>query len=395
MTGWEYGHTQKTRLDWLIVVTGLLAIVGCSHAQGLPAPVPSQVPVQAGEWKFYYDVLLDRGANYFVPRWTRLSGYTVESLNSGYRLTIHFSDTIPPSPSAYVTVEVYFDSYVLVYSDGGYTYCSNPPVGSGQAGIVEMNEEFPLIAYVPVTIQTNRMVFEIPEEVGMDVNTAKLVVVRYVPTDIESRVAGGINACVVSLLSFTNISSTIPDHPNCHSLQRRVPRRDESLFPPGASWSCPPEDDDGARRGGDYDRNGKRDWDYPMDKPIDNGKMVDLRGLDKTETDDRFVLVVGEDRNGNGELDDNEIEAPIGECPTEGGINYGFIDENGYIHWINRDPRTGFTRHFIYNPQNGGLKVYIDPDGDGKGGHKVYPPPSSGQEWGDPNGYHWDWKRYR
>ena len=400
-------------LMWVLGVRVMLLVVGTqcvfvAHGQSrkdYPAPTVTLEPV--GGWTFYYDLSLREMSNYFVPAWVGIRSYTVETTETGHRLTVQFPGSIPTRIDGLMTVEIYFGEYAIVYSGGSYTYRSTPPIESGRAGIVSFTDGAYLQTMaIPVTVQGSNLMFDVPTSSPIDWDSIWLLVVRYLPSSVDpTRVGGGFQSCVVDFVNLTASHIPLPPHPPHESL-RALPNQGEQtdIFvfypPPGykpgdRTWNCPPTPRDSRPRPSDLDGNGRKDWDYPIDLPVDNGKMIDLRGLDKDETDDRFVLFVGTDSNSNGRLDDDEIETPIGECPTLGGLNFGYLDDRGYVHWENTDPQTGAKRHFIYDPRTGGLKVYLDPNGKGPApGRKVYPPARSGQEWGNPNGYRWDWKNY-
>jgi len=133
-------------LMWVLGVRVMLLVVGTqcvfvAHGQSrkdYPAPTVTLEPV--GGWTFYYDLSLREMSNYFVPAWVGIRSYTVETTETGHRLTVQFPGSIPTRIDGLMTVEIYFGEYAIVYSGGSYTYRSTPPIESGRAGIVSFTD---------------------------------------------------------------------------------------------------------------------------------------------------------------------------------------------------------------------------------------------------------------
>ncbi|GIV05015.1 MAG: hypothetical protein KatS3mg016_0590 [Fimbriimonadales bacterium] len=77
---------------------------------------------------------------------------------------------------------------------------------------------------------------------------------------------------------------------------------------------------------------------------------------------DAYVGIVGTDTNGNGRLDPEEVEGVIGLCPPDGSLNSFYVDEQGYVHWENREKGNESNvrpdTHYIYDPSRNILKIY-------------------------------------
>jgi hypothetical protein len=61
--------------------------------------------------------------------------------------------------------------------------------------------------------------------------------------------------------------------------------------------------------------------------------LIDVWVVPTSDTTADYVLVIGQDTNGNGRLDVGEIWYPIGECPWPHGVNEGYIGTDGKIYW--------------------------------------------------------------
>ena len=78
------------------------------------------------------------------------------------------------------------------------------------------------------------------------------------------------------------------------------------------------------------------------------------------DASDSFVIVIGHDDNGNGEIDPEEIDDWIGMCVWDNGENQTYENkvDGRYIHHVSVDPANGRKVHFIYDKVTGKLKVY-------------------------------------
>lgn len=143
-------------------------------------------------------------------------------------------------------------------------------------------------------------------------------------------------------------------------------------------------------RPGDINGDGVPDYDYPVDIGVVGYILIDVWVVPTSDTTADYVLVIGQDTNGNGRLDVGEIWYPIGECPWSHGVNKGYIGTDGKIYWesFNDTNMNGKwdpgeqKKTFIYIPNTGELVVIFDPDGPGgQLPREVYR--------GDPRSYHW------
>ena len=104
-------------------------------------------------------------------------------------------------------------------------------------------------------------------------------------------------------------------------IHEEIPDTSPPLFP--ERWPRP----------GDINGDGVPDYDYPVDIGVVGYILIDVWVVPTSDTTADYVLVIGQDTNGNGRLDVGEIWYPIGECPWPHGVNEGYIGTDGKIYW--------------------------------------------------------------
>lgn len=145
----------------------------------------------------------------------------------------------------------------------------------------------------------------------------------------------------------------------------------QHLFPNSYNGQPPlcPSTNGSSSGTGDISGDGVPDWSYVGADDVSgggapSGTKVDFWGWNRggvgMDASDSFVIVIGHDDNGNGEIDPEEIDDWIGMCVWDNGENQTYENEvdGRYIHHVSVDPANGRKVHFIYDKVTGKLKVY-------------------------------------
>lgn len=298
-------------------------------------------------------------------------------------------------------------SRAAIYVAGDVEYQSEPSLLPGQAGVIEWDrnaDQNRVVTLAPVEVQVagSQVYLRVPAEL-LSNYCPVIAVVRYLPSQVNPEQVGtGLGGCFSSyqVLNHELIGRSMPLPPfperrsggeeytspieDPHRFGIPPSRRKREIMPPDVvppreRWPKP----------GDIDNDGDSNYDLPVDMPV-----VGLIIIDVWITDDgngsAYVIVIGKDIDGDGQLDEEEIWFPIGECPHNPGINYGYIGGDGKIYWIsyrdsNRNGQLDVGERqvtYIFIPERGELVVIVDPDGPG-------PLPPREVYRGNPNGYQW------
>jgi hypothetical protein len=373
---------------------------------------------------------------YLIPDFAVLSDVSIEPNQDRYRISLTVEANLPHNLSdrGRMVMEVWFrhiDSPPLgydravVYAAGGIEYPSAPCLLPGQAGLIEWKrdeDKAVKLASIDVQVAGNQVHLQVPSGLLSGYEPI-MAVVRYLPSDVNLvHVGGGFGMCTSSsrLLDdrLRNGSLVLPPFPPSHRKVsftgnsggggngRGFLRDDHRPFPfvippsrrgiPGMGVpihipdKSPPRFPERWPRPGDINGDGVPDYDYPVDIGVVGYILIDVWVVPTSDTTADYVLVIGQDTNGNGRLDVGEIWYPIGECPWPHGVNKGYIGTDGKIYWEsfndtnmngNWDPGEQ-KKTFIYIPNTGELVVIFDPDGPGgQLPREVYR--------GDPRSYHW------
>jgi len=333
-----------------------------------------------------------------------------------------------------MTIEIWFRRHAspplqyeraVVYAAGGIDYPSDPRLLAGQAGLIQWDRDARRavkLASIEAQVVDNQVRLRVASELLRGYEPV-IAVIRYLPSDVNlNHVGGGFGMRISSsnLLddSLRGRSISLPPFPPSLSKPSFSGNRDGGgsgggflrderqpfpfVIPPSRRGTpgtgvpvtipdtSPPSDPDRWPRPGDINGDGVHDYDYPSDTPVVGYILIDVWVVPTSDTTADYVLVIGQDTNGNGRLEANEIWYPIGECPWPHGVNSGYIGTDGKIYWESFNDANGNKnwdpgepqKTFIYIPQTGELVVIFDPDGPGgQPPREVYR--------GNPNDYYW------
>ena len=383
-----------TRIRTAFTIWLSLTVAGLGFGQALPPGGP------VGYTGFYYNTSTGMTEVFTIPSWARIESFLVDAGPTTSVLQVTMEDTIPFETSDRFTVEAYLDSQVaIVWTHGTFSVPSSPPVTSGQAAIVRLADRV-VLGSVSVSIVGDTVSFEYATSLTGGGNY-DYVASRYLPASVNlDYVAGGLGACVASSHLFLE-PNEVPGHymvsTALYVTQNRIPIG----LPTGRQYHCPPAGPNAGTipKPGDANGDGHNDWDYPGDTPVPGtNKIVGIFGFDVPPPGatavqrqdgtwyypDLYGIGIGNDDNGNGRLDYNEVDAWVGRCPFDGGRNTWWLEKHDgvwYMHCISRHPTDGRVRHYIYNTETGILKVYAE------GGGLVYQGPPSEYEYFYPAPY--------
>jgi hypothetical protein len=200
-----------------------------------------------------------------------------------------------------------------------------------------------------------------------------VVLVRYLPSRDDVERAGTVPVASYHWIK-RNIRGNLPGWPvEIFHSQQRQRRQPTITWQPGQEVRVPSDPSDRPNLG-DRVKGGKI---WPRDislLPDDGAVKVDDKiiewGLEQGwspnpgyDGTDAWVGLVGVDQNGDGRLQPGEVTGVIGRCPPGGADNDFYVDEKGYVHWINYDARGNINMHYIYDPSRDLLKIF---DGSGR-----------------------------
>lgn len=326
--------------------------------------VTAQVNAQTKNW--FLDVSTGEVEYYESP--LKITDVKWEHTPSSSRFYIAYDRHCDVSVDAVYTVEIHFSDFIIVYS---HNY-SNVPGACSESGVdvierygsrwIGYGEAVWHISYLEISVP-----FSVPE-------TPTIVIMRYLPSQASlERASGGLFASVASYYWIKrNLRGVLPGWPISNyprfQQQQQLPtiiwERGQVLSPPthgdrprlgdrlpgGILW---PRDistipDDGAVR-------------LPGNKLIEWGLEQGWYPSGGFDQSDAWVGIVGIDHNGDGQLQPSEIIGVIGRCePGVGADNDFYVDERGYVHWINYDRDGNKVRHYIYDPTRNILKIFDD-----------------------------------
>ncbi len=396
------GKDMKNRpIIWLAAV---LAMMLCAVSGN--RVLAQSTPEFGVMWGGFFNARADTSVRYPVPRWAtvRSIDFSVPQVNTG-ELSVLLGAPLPRDTKDRFTLEVYFDTpevgpfdTAVVFSHGSYAYASEPPIDAGSAGVVLKLPGNVFVKMDTAQIGHDRNRITLRFDLRLVQNRApSLFVSRYLPARYElSEVSGGFSSCVVKTAVLESRLSRsalpLPYHPNTTPVGF-VAAAASQIIRFGPDDVVPPQNTPPSQ-----DLDGDGDLDHNLTLNGGSGFIThDGYIIDIWVVDGDYILILGDDDDGDGTLDDNGngmLDSGefyiIGECIYNPGLNDWYI-EDGIIHHVNwfdtdrdgiLDPTETIT-HYIYDPSRNKLKVYRDVDG--RGG----PTPADLLYCGNPIGYDW------
>ncbi|CUU34323.1 MAG: hypothetical protein N2045_09200 [Fimbriimonadales bacterium] len=352
---------KTLRADRRSITTRIVVISAAIVA--LTGAIASAQLLDGTDTRFYIDRDTDLAVEYRVPfrviglRWFYHSNGSTE-----FRIDIEGDLNSPELNEAVYTIEIICGErvpgdLVVAYS---HNYVFPGMLHEDQVGVVRY-EDASMLAEGSIWFEENQICIKVP----FIVNSPRVVLMRYLPSArSELRARGGLFGAIASYVWIKrNVYGAIPPWPRpSFLLQRRWERGRQEAVPTSGTDSPRL----GERIRGSDTGIWPRDISLTDDPCLDigGGKLVGwgleqggfpYGGYDGT---DAWVGLIGEDRNRDGKLQPDEVTGVIGRCGEGGADNDFYVDEDGYVHWINYDKNGKILRHYIYDPNRDLLKIY-------------------------------------
>jgi len=315
--------------------------------------------------RWYIDLRTDKPVTYYIPM--DVLGLDQEQTLDFTRFTVHLKRYFPVPPNSVYTIEIHFEDFVIVHAHN----CTVPGAADSGVSVVER--------YGATLIATGECEFDAVNgdavlSVPVSISEPPMVVlVRYLPSRDDVERAGTVPVASYHWIR-RNIRGNLPGWPvEIFHSQQRQRGQPTIIWQPGQVVGVPADPSDRPNLG---DRvSGGRIWPrdislIPDDGAVKVGDKIIEWGLEQGwfpwggyDGTDAWVGLVGVDQNGDGRLQPGEVTGVIGLCPPGGADNDFYVDEKGYVHWINYDRRGNINRHYIYDPSRNLLKIF---DGSGR-----------------------------